>query len=157
MTCPKPKPRTKAVNKQGVSKQSELYHNLDPLYHLIGDVNESWVLVEGQSFLALIGSGSQFSTITKDLVEHLQFPIHNLDAILNIDGMGGCRVPYLGNIEAHLLNPPVRAFDSDVLFLVVPNSTYGDRAPLQVESWQIDLMLDLATEAKLNTLVKTWK
>ena len=42
-----PKTQIKAVIKQGVSKQSELFHNLDPLYHLAGDANESWVLGRG--------------------------------------------------------------------------------------------------------------
>ena len=44
-----------------------------------------------------------------------------------------------------------------MLFLVVPNSTYGDRVPLQVGTLQIDMMVDLTTEAELNTLGKTWK
>ena len=45
---------------------------------------------------ALIDSGLQISTITKDLVEHLQLPIHILDAILNVEATVGCRVPYMG-------------------------------------------------------------
>ena len=31
-----------------ILRQSDLYHNPDPLYRLVGEINESAVLVEGQ-------------------------------------------------------------------------------------------------------------
>ena len=31
-----------------ILRQSDFYHNLDPLFQLIGEINESTVLVEGQ-------------------------------------------------------------------------------------------------------------
>ena len=44
-------------------RQSDVYHNLDPLYRLVGEVNETTVLVEGQEARALTDSGSQLSSI----------------------------------------------------------------------------------------------
>ena len=41
-----------------ILRQSDLYHNPDPLYRLVGEFNESTVLVEGQRTRALIDSGS---------------------------------------------------------------------------------------------------
>ena len=47
-----------------LQRQSDLYHNLDPLYRLVGEVNKTTVLVEGQEARALIDSGSQLSSIS---------------------------------------------------------------------------------------------
>ena len=46
-----------------ILKLNNLYHNPDPLFWLVGEVNESTVLVEGQEARALLGSGSQLSAI----------------------------------------------------------------------------------------------
>ena len=46
-----------------ILRQSDLYHNPDPLYQLVGEINESTVLVEGHKTRALIDSGSQLSYI----------------------------------------------------------------------------------------------
>ena len=98
-------------------------------------------LVEGQSFLALIDSGTTISTITEDLVEHFQLPIQTLNRFFNIESTRGIRVLYSGYVEVHLQVPSVKAFDRDVLPLVVPNSPYGDIVPLQLKAVQIDIML----------------
>ena len=95
-----PSRNTETISKSGMAKQSDHYHNLDPLYHLLGDNNESEVVVDGQSFLALIDLGSQVLTITQDLAGELQLPAHILDTFLSIEGIGGQRVPYTGYFEA---------------------------------------------------------
>ena len=64
------------------------YHNLDPLVRLIGPLNETVVLIEGQKFTALIDSGAQLSGISHKLVKKLQLKIHKLETLLNIEGMG---------------------------------------------------------------------
>ena len=45
-------------------KQRDLYHNPDPLGRLVGEVNKSKVIVEGQETRALLDSGSQLSSIS---------------------------------------------------------------------------------------------
>ena len=47
-----------------ITRQSDLYHDLDPLYRLVGEDNESTVLVEGQKVRAPIDSDSQLSSIS---------------------------------------------------------------------------------------------
>ena len=42
-----------------ILKQSDLYHDPDPLFRLVREVNEPTVIVEGQVARALIDSGSQ--------------------------------------------------------------------------------------------------
>ena len=45
-------------------RQSDLYHNPDPLEQLVGEANESKVIVEGQEIRPLLDSGSQLSAIS---------------------------------------------------------------------------------------------
>ena len=47
-----------------ILKQNNLYHNTDLLVWLVGEANESTVLVEGQWAKALLDSGSQLSAIS---------------------------------------------------------------------------------------------
>ena len=68
-TYPNPKPHAETISKSGMAKQSNHYHNLELLYHLIGENNESEVVLQGQSFSALIDSGSHLLSITQDLAE----------------------------------------------------------------------------------------
>ena len=42
-----------------ILRQNDLCHNPDPLFRLVGEVNETTVMVEGQEARALIDSGSQ--------------------------------------------------------------------------------------------------
>ena len=52
-----PNPKSKFIIYK-ILRQSDLYHNPDPLYRLVDEINESTVLVEGQEARAVIDSGS---------------------------------------------------------------------------------------------------
>ena len=54
-----------------ILRQNDLYHNPDPLFRLVGEVNETNILVEGQETRALIDSGSQLSAISLAWVKKL--------------------------------------------------------------------------------------
>ena len=54
-----------------ILRQSDLYHNLDPLFRLVGEANKSTVIVEGQEARALLDSGSQLSAISLAWVKKL--------------------------------------------------------------------------------------
>ena len=56
-------PRTQTMISKAL-KQRDLYHNPDPLGQLVGEANESKVIVEGQEMRALLDSGSQLSAIS---------------------------------------------------------------------------------------------
>ena len=47
-----------------ILRQSDLYHNRDPLFRLVGEDNELTVIVEGQGARALLDFGSQLSAIS---------------------------------------------------------------------------------------------
>ena len=72
--------RTQTVISKAL-KQRDLYHNPDPLGRLVGEANESKVIVEGQETRALLDSGSQLSSISWSWVKKVKFgtkatPIH---------------------------------------------------------------------------------
>ena len=55
-----------------ILKQNNLYHSHDLLFRLVGEANESIVIVEGQEARALLDSGSQLSAISLEWVKKLK-------------------------------------------------------------------------------------
>ena len=123
-----PQSRTQTVTLKAL-RQRNLYHNPDPLGRLVGEVNESKVIVEGQETRALLDSGSQLSSIPWTWVKKLNLEPKQLQSILQIEGSGGLQVPYLGYVEVQLKIQEVKAFDHDVLLLIVPDSAHMQYTP----------------------------
>ena len=132
-----------------ILKQNNLYHNQDPLFQLVGEANESTVIVEGQEARALLDSGSQLSAISLKGVKKLKLKPQQLQSILQIEGSGGLKVPYLGYVEAHLKIPKIEAFDLDVLLLIVPDSVHTQYTQIMLEMLHIDMAIKLATKKSL--------
>ena len=116
-------------------------------------MNESTVFVECQKSRALIDSGSQMSSISASWVKKLKLNPWQLHSVLEIEGSGGS---YLGYVEAHLKVPEVSAFDTDVLFLIVPDSVYTAYFPIALGTLYIDMVINLATKSELENLNKQW-
>ena len=133
------------------------YQNPDPLVRLIGTPNESQVEVEGVPITALIDSGANLSAITKSFAAELQLEVKGLQTILDIEPTGGGRVPYHGYVECKLRIPQIKKFDLDVLMLVIDDSPYAMRVPIQIRTLHIDMALDLATEEERGKLNRQWK
>ena len=53
--------------------------------------------------------------------------------------------------------PQIKKFDLDVLMLVLDNSPYRMRVPVQVGLLHIDMAIDLATEAEMQKLSHKWE
>ena len=115
------------------------YHNQDPLVRLIGPANEGKVKIEGVEMTALIDTGACMSAITKSFAEALELDLKPLDSVLDIEGTGGGKVPYHGYVECRLNLPQVEKFDHDVLMLVIDDSQYGARVPIQIGTLHIDM------------------
>ena len=133
------------------------YHNPDPLVRLIGTPNESQVEVEGVPITALIDSGANLSAITKSFAAELQLEVKGLQTILDIEPTGGGRVPYHGYVECKLRIPQIKKFDLDVLMLVIDDSPYAMRVPIQIGTLHIDMAPDLVTEEERGKLNHQWK
>ena len=80
-------------------RQRNLYHNPYPLGRLVGEANESKVIVEGQEASALLDSGSQLSAISWTWVKKLNLELKQLQSILWIEGSGNLEIPYLGYVD----------------------------------------------------------
>ena len=83
--------------------------------------------------------------------------MHTLKKLLDIEGTEGIRVPYQGYVEVELDIPEVAKFKRDVLLLVIEDSSYGQRVPIQVGTLHIDMILDLASSTELAALGITWE
>ena len=129
-----------------ILKQNNLYHNPDPLFRLIGEVNESIVMVEGQEPRALLDSGPQLSAISLEWVKKLKLKPQQLQSILQIEGSGGLEVPYQGYVEACLKMPEIKAFDLKALLLIVPDSAHAQNTPITLGTLHIDMAIKLATK-----------
>ena len=80
-----------------------------------------------------------------------------LQSILQIEGSGGLEVPYLGYVEVQLKIPEVKAFDQDMLLLIVPDSAHTQYTPVTIGTLHIDMGIKLATEKELEVLNKQWQ
>ena len=118
-----------------ILRQSDLYHNPDPLFRLAGEANETMVIVEDQEARAQIDSGSQLSAFSLAWVTKLKLEPWELQSILKIEGSGGLDVPYLWYVETHLKIPKIKAFDNDVLLLIVPDSAHTHHTPITLAKY----------------------
>ena len=71
----------------------ELYHNPDPLVRLIGETNETNVIIENQEVKGLIDSGAQVSSILDTFASKLGLEIKQLNTLLDLEPTGGGQVP----------------------------------------------------------------
>ena len=136
-------------------RQRDLNHN--PLGRLVGEANESKVIVEGQETRALLDSDSQLSAISWTWVKKLNLEPKQLQSILWIEGSGGLEVPYLGYVDVQLKILEVEAFDHDVLLLIVPDSAHMQYTPITLGTLHIDMAIKVATKNGLETLNKQWQ
>ena len=133
------------------------YHNPDPLVRLIGKTNETSAVVDGVPITCLVDSGSCMSAMVKSFAKALGLEIKPLKTILDIEVTGGGTCPYYGYVECRLQLPQIKKFDVDVLMLVIDDSEYGIRVPVQIGTLHIDIALDLATETEMKRLSRRWE
>ena len=73
---------------------------------------------------------------------------------MQIEGSWVLDVPYLGYVETHLRIPEVKAFDTDVLLLIIPDSVHIMCTPITLGTLHIDMVVKLATKKELESLNK---
>ena len=119
------RPQKRSTVNQDVTALKELYHNPDPLVRLIGEANETDIIIENEKVKGLIDSRAQVSSISDTFASKLGLEIKQLDTLLDLEPTGGGQVPYNGYVELQMRVPNVGAFDLDVLMLVIPESKYS--------------------------------
>ena len=60
-------------------------------------------------------------------------------------------------MEVHLKAPEIKAFDQDVLLLIIPNSAHTQCTPITLGTLHNDMAIRLATEKKQKNLNKQWQ
>ena len=76
---------------------------------------------------------------------------------LQIEGLGGLDLPYLGCVETHLGMPEIKAFDNDGLLLIVPDSSQTMHTSITLGTLHMGMVIKLATKKELENLNKQWK
>ena len=66
-------------------------------------------------------------------------------------------MPYLGYVKAYLKIPEIKAFDLDVLLLIVPDNAHTQYTPITLGTLHIGMAIKLATKKELESLNKQWK
>ena len=97
------------------------------------------------------------SAITKSFAEALELELKPLESVLDIEATGGGKVPYHGYVECRLNLPQVEEFDHDVLMLVIDDSQYGAKVPIQIGTLHIDMAIDLATDEERMKFKRKWE
>ena len=113
-------------------------------------------MVDDVECLALVDSGAQLS-INIEFVKQLGLKIHQLDKILKIEATGGGDIPYMGYVEVNLKIPEIKAFNEDVLILMIEDSTNVQHVPIQLGMLHIDRALDLTSNKETTQLSTKWK
>ena len=97
------------------------------------------------------------SAITKSFAEALELELKPLESVLDIEATGAEKVPYHGYVECRLNLPQVEKFDHDVLMLVIDDSQYGAKVPIQIGTLHIDMAIDLATDEERMKFKRKWE
>ena len=140
-----------------ITKILREYHNPDPIARLIGLANETFVKIEGKQYLALIDSGAQLLALPELLVRKLKLQIHSLNTIIEAEAMGGgFLVLYSGYVEANLSIPEIKAMNKDSLFMVVTDTEYTSRVPVQIGTLHINEALASVTKEEYGKLSIAW-
>ena len=107
---------------------------------------------------ALIDTEACMSAMTKSFAEALELELKSLDSILDIEGTGGGeKFLIIGMFECRLNLPQIEKFDHDVLMLVIDDSQYGARVPIQIRTLHIDMAIDLATVEERIKFKRKWE
>ena len=127
------------------------------MVRLIGEANETDIIIENEKVKGLIDSRAQVSSISDNFASKLGLKIKQLDTLLDLEPTGSGQVPYDGYFELRMRVPNVRAFDLDVLMLVIPECEYSRRVPITIGTIHIDKIINLITNEELKTASCQWQ
>ena len=86
------------------------------------------------------------STITISQARKMGLKINSLDHFIDIEGSGGISVPYIGYVEVHFKIPEIKAYEEDVLMMVMNDSRYRDQVPFAIGTKHAHVALEVITK-----------
>ena len=113
--------------------------------------------MQKQKVIVLINSEAQVSSVNVGFCKWMALKVHSLDRLLELDGTGGSAIPFLGYIEVNLQITGIRAYNEDVLLLVIPAMTYAKKVLVMVGSKIIDRAMGMITKGELAKTTVTWR
>ena len=131
--------------------------NPDLVAHLVGWSNDTPAIVDGQKVMAFINLVAHVSSISSGFCDLLTLEVHPLGQPLELEGMGGSAILYLGYIEVNLQIPGIKGYNEDILLLVIPTMTYSEKVPVMAGSEIIDWVMGMMTKGELTRETVTWK
>ena len=107
-------------------------HKASTLNRLVGEPNETEIKIDGISCLSLVDTGSQVTTLSESFLKNNlpKIPIHPVNELLEIEGAGGQKIPFIGYIEARLTVHT--SSNIECLILIVGDTAYNKRVPVVV-------------------------
>ena len=102
---------------------------------IIGSINESFIFINGQKCTALIDTGSVVTTIYEEFYNSMNprpelRDMSNFD--LNITGVSGSSIPYIGFIEAQISMSDIDYDPLTVPILIVSTTMFSGQVPIIV-------------------------
>ena len=105
----------------------------------------------------MIGKHNENLVVVDDVKYPGLLDIHSLDNLLDIEGSSGVSVPYIGYVEVNLKIPEVKAYNEDVLMMVMNDSRYGDIIPFAIGTIHTHSALEVITDNEWKNLSLAWK
>lgn len=130
--------------------------NGDLFERLVGNANESDVIVNQVKCKALLDSGSMISTIAEPLLSRLKPcpTLKKVDDLLTVSVANGDRLPYLGYVEVVLEIPYLEGTSFPVPMLVVASTEYNSQVPLVLGTNVLNICKSNMSDD--STLPKEW-
>ena len=128
-----------------------------PKCKLLGNTNEAVVIVGNRQCLALIDTGSMISNISESFYRNYlkqQYPLKDLDQLLEIEGASGQILKYVGYIEVDLKIPDT-AIQLTVPLLVVPDTGYSTEIPLLIGTNVLKVIMEEEKPTGPNSIWKS--
>ena len=98
---------------------------------LVGPSCKVLVQLEGKSCQALLDTGSMMSTVTYSLSQQLKLPIYPMKHLIQVEGVGGQLLQYMGYVVAKVQQPDINQ-EVEAMFLVVPDVGYNCTTPVLI-------------------------
>ena len=66
-------------------------------------------------------------------------------------------IPYMGYVEVNLKIPEIKAFNEDIIMLVIEDSGYAQNVSIQLGTLHINMALELISNKEITPLSTGWK
>ncbi|XP_060552007.1 uncharacterized protein LOC132713429 [Ruditapes philippinarum] len=124
-------------------------------FPLVGSSNETEILLNGTSTIALIDTGSMISSIGISFFKSLKpQPVMSQlsDFMLDISSANGSKVPYLGYSVLDITFPSLSSQSFSAPILIVPDTEYSSRVPLIIGTNILNVLKSSRTESTSSPL-----